>query len=130
MVITVPLFSNQFLVHIIMYVDMCFACIAAVLTYHSGWRIGSYKYKNCCVMHGIHVFDRNVWFANCLYCIKRWVIRQYASGCLDCRLFPVLYILLVHCHQYQIHCSSMTLTILHTYAVCYSYITVGIMLLH
>ena len=30
--------------------DMCFACIAAVLTNHRGWRIGSYKYKNCCVL--------------------------------------------------------------------------------
>ena len=33
-----------------------------------------------CVMHGICVFHRNVWFANCLYCIKRCVIGQYASG--------------------------------------------------
>ena len=69
-------------------------------------------------MHEIHVFDRNVWFANCLYCIKKWVIGQYASGYLDCRFFPVPYILLVHCDQYQIHCS---MTILHTYIVCYSY---------
>ena len=49
-----------------MYMDMCFACIAAVLTNHRGWRIGPYKYKNCCVMHEINVFDRNVQFANCL----------------------------------------------------------------
>ena len=33
-----------------MYMDMCFVCIAAVLTNYSGWRIGSYKYKNCCVL--------------------------------------------------------------------------------
>ena len=58
--------------------DMYFACIADVLTNHRGWRIGSCKHKNLlCVMHEIHVFDRNVQFANCLYCIKRW---QYASG--------------------------------------------------
>ena len=38
----------------------------------------------------IHVFDRNVWFANFLYCIKRWVIGQYASGYIDCRLFQEL----------------------------------------
>ena len=74
-------------------------------------------------MHEIHVFDKNVWFANCLYYIKRWAIGQYASGYMDCRLFPVLYIFLVHCHQYQIHFS---MTILHTYAVCYSYITVRV----
>ena len=103
--------------------DMCFACIAAVLTYHSGWRIRSYKYKNCCVLCKNSCVNRNVWFANCLYCIKRWVIGQYASGYMGCRLFPVLYILLVHCHQYQIHCS---MTILHTCTVCYGYITVGV----
>ena len=32
-------------------------------------------------------------------------------------------ILLFHCHQYQIHCN---ITILHTYAVYNSYITVGV----
>ena len=46
------------------------------------------------VMHGIHMFDRNMWLANCLYCIKRWVIWQYASGYLDCSIFPLLYIIL------------------------------------
>ena len=39
------------------------------------------------------------------------------------RLFPMFYILLVCCHQYQIHWSMTTL---HTFAVCYSYITVGV----
>ena len=43
--------------------------------------------KILCVMHEIHMFDRNVWFANCLYCIKRWIIGQYASGYMDCKLF-------------------------------------------
>ena len=33
-----------------MYMDIGFACIAAVPTNHSGWRIGSNKYKNCCVL--------------------------------------------------------------------------------
>ena len=103
-----------------MYMDMCFACIAAVLTNHSSWRIGLYKYKNYCVLCMEFMHLR---FANCLCCIKRCSIGQYASGCLDCRLFPVLCILLVHCHQYQIHCS---MTILHTYIVCYSYITVEV----
>ena len=74
-------------------------------------------------MHEINVFDRKVWFVNCLYCFKRWEIEQYASGYIGCRLFPVLYILLVNSQQYQIHCS---MTILHTYAVCYSYVTVGV----
>ena len=64
--------------------------------------------------------DRKMWFANYLYCIKRWAIGQYASGYMDCRLFPVLYIFLVHCHWWQID------DVLHTYAICYSYITVGV----
>ena len=46
-----------------MYMDICFVCVAAVLTNHIGWRIGSYKYKNCVCYAWIHVFDRNVWFA-------------------------------------------------------------------
>ena len=55
--------------------EMCFACIAAVLTNHNGWSIGTYKHKNRCVMHEIHVFYRNVWFV--VICIKRWAIVQY-----------------------------------------------------
>ena len=77
--------------------------------------------KSLCVMHEMKFMCRNVCFANCLYCIKWWVIKQYASGYMDCRLFSVLYILLVHCHHYQTY-----LTILHTYTVWYSYITVGV----
>ena len=56
--------------------DMYFVCIAAVLTIHKSWRIGSYKnivvcYAwNSCVMHGIHVFNRNVWFLN-VYIVSR-----------------------------------------------------------
>ena len=103
--------------------DMCFACITAVLTNHRGCRTGSHKHKNYGYVYEIHVFDRNMCFANCLYCIKRWVIGQYASKYLDCRLFPVLYILLDHYHQYLLHFS---MTILHTHAVCYNYIIVGV----
>ena len=74
-------------------------------------------------MHEIYVFDRNVWFANYLYCIKRWAIGQYASGYMGYSFFPVLYILLFQCHQYQIHCR---MTILYTFAICYSFIAVGV----
>ena len=52
---------------IIMYMDMCFACIPAVLTNHSHWSIVSNKQKLLCVMHEIHVFDRKVWFAIIIY---------------------------------------------------------------
>ena len=73
-------------------------------------------------MHEIPVFDRKVWFANCLDHIKRYSIGQYASGyglqVLSSAPYPF-----VQCHQYQIHCSRTTL---HTYAACYSYITVGV----
>ena len=41
---------DYFLTNLCMYMDMCFACIAVVLTNHSGWRIGSYKHKSCCVL--------------------------------------------------------------------------------
>ena len=55
--------------------DMCFACIAAVLTNQSGWGLESLDHTNIkkllCAMHGIHAFDGNVWFANYLHCIKR-----------------------------------------------------------
>ena len=50
---------------------------------------------------------------------KRCSVGQYASGYMGCRLFPFFHILLFHCHQYQTHCS---MTILHTYTVCYSYV--------
>ena len=59
------------------------------------------------------LFDKNVWFINCLYCIKRWVIGQCASGYMDFSLFLVLYILSMYCHQYQIHC---IISILHIHA--------------
>ena len=39
-------FSYQF---VVMYKDMHFACVTAVLTNHSCQRIGSHKYKNYCV---------------------------------------------------------------------------------
>ena len=42
-------------------------------------------------MHEIHVFDKNAWLANYLYCIKMCAIGRYASGYMDCRLVPVLY---------------------------------------
>ena len=107
-----------------MYMDMCFVCIAAVMKNHSGQIIASCKHKKLlCVMHEIPVFDRKVWFANCLYCIKSCSIGQYASGYMGYKFFPVLHILLFQCHHYQIHCS---MSILHTYAVCYSYIIVGV----
>ena len=55
-----------------MYMDTCFARIAAVLTNHSDRRIESYKYKILlCVMHGIHVFDRNVWFEKWFFILSR-----------------------------------------------------------
>ena len=89
---------------------------------------GSLYYTNTKIagvlcMCEIPVFDRKVWFANCQCCIKRWAIGQYTSGYMGCRFFPVIHILLLHCHQYQIHCS---MTILYTYTVCYNYITVGV----
>ena len=62
------------------------------------------------------LFDKNVWFINCLYCIKRWVIGQCASGYMDFSLFLVLYILSMYCHQYQIHCIISILHI-HAYAL-------------
>ena len=111
-----------------MYVDMCFACITAVLkiTAARGLYHTNIKIVVCYIrMHGIHVFDRNVWFANCLAILYQGVgNRAIYLRISELELFPVLYIFLVHCHQYPIHCS--TTIILHTYTVCYSYITVGV----
>ena len=115
MVITVWLFSYRFVVHVCGHVFYMYCSCSNKLQ----WLEDGIIQEIVCVMHGINVFDSNVWFANYLHCIKRWVIGQYTSGYLDYRYFPVLYILLVNCHQYQIH-SSMT--VLHTYAVCYSYV--------
>ena len=70
------------------------------------------KISACAIMPG---FRKSGY--NCLQCIKRWAIGQYASGYMGSRLFPVLYILLIHCHQYQIHCSMTTL---YTYSVRYT----------
>ena len=106
---------------------MCFACIAAVLkiTVARGLYHTNIKIVMCYVcMHGIHMFDRNVWFANCLAILYQDVgNRAIYLRISELKFFPLLYILLLNCHQYQIHCS---MTILHTYTVCYSYITVGV----
>ena len=74
---------------VIIFLPICSVCTAAVLTNHSSWRFAN-NYINCCVLPMEFMFDRNVWFVNCLYWIKRWVIGQYASGYVDCSLFPVL----------------------------------------
>ena len=120
---SVWLFSYLIVVYVCGHV-FCMYCSCS--KNHSGQRIVSYKYKNCCVlcMHGIHVFDRNVWFANCLAILYQDVGNTVIYLRIpELKLFPLLYILLLHCHQYQIHCS---MTILHTYTICYSYITVGV----
>ena len=101
--------------------DICFACIATVL------KIIAADHTNIKIvvcMHEIHVFHTiEICGLLIVYIVSKGRNRQHASGYLDCRVFPVLYILLVHCHQYQIHCS---MTILHTYSVWYSYIIVGV----
>ena len=101
--------------------DMCFACIATVLTNHSGWRNGSYKYKNCCVLCMelvcliemcdlliiiVYIVSRGVQFSNMPQNI-------WTAGSFQCSI------------SFPIHCS---MTILHTYAVCYivTYIIVGV----
>ena len=50
-----------------MYMVMCFACIVAVLTNHSGWSITVYHTNIkivVCAMLKICVFDRKVWLAS------------------------------------------------------------------
>ena len=114
-----------------MYMDMCFACIAVVLTNHSSWSIASYianYYKNCCMscMKLMCLIER-YGLLNVSIVSRGGKQSNMPQGiALGCRLFPVLYILSVHSHQHHIHCSMITLN---TYIVCYSYIIVGVVIM-
>ena len=79
------------------------------------------RYLKGTINHGI-LYKQNGSDKNVLVIV---ICEDWAGDPLDmgCRFFPVLHILLFHCYQYQTHCS---MTVLHTYTVCYSYITVGV----